>query len=296
MPHYRYSPGGFSLGGMPPLSFVTKRLLIANIAIFLVHTIFFASGTSDPFMRIFALSWQGLTKGMVWQLMTYMFLHGGLWHLLGNMLGLFFFGNELETRLGAKRFLYLYLGGGILGALGWIIMGRMGLYSLQRPMIGASGAVFAIVGAFAALYPHRQITLLLFFVIPVTMTARMMAILFGGFSLLMLGDKSSIAHAAHLAGGIAGYVYGMRLMNNTITFRTNTFRNAWKNINLRDWMAKIRRSRLRVWEPPQDDKPVDWERVDHILVKIKAHGFGSLSESERKELDRASRHAEHNKR
>jgi membrane associated rhomboid family serine protease len=233
---------------------------------------------------------------MLWQLGTYMFLHGGLWHLAGNMIGLFFFGNELEMRLGSKRFLYLYLGGGILGAIGWLLLGWMGLYSLQHPMIGASGAVFAIVGAFAALYPNRQITLLVFFVIPVTMTARMMALLFGGFSLLMLGDGSSIAHAAHLAGGIAGYLYGMQLLRSVHSFHQSSHDMRWKNIRPREWLAKLRRSQLRVWDSPTEDKPVDWERVDAILIKIKAQGFGSLTESERKELDRASRHAERNKR
>jgi len=287
-----YGMGG-SLGGLPETGGVTKRLLIANIAIFFVYMLFFASSVQpDPVIRIFALSARGLGRGMIWQLVTYMFLHGGLLHLFGNMLGLFFFGRELEFRLGPARFLYLYVGGGILGALGWLVLGALGLYSLQRPMIGASGAVFAIVGAYAALYPHRRVTLLVFFVLPVTMTARTMALLFGGFSLLMLGDGSSIAHAAHLAGGMAGYVYGMYLAGGGAYHGHGPGFRAWSFGGARNWMARLRRSRLRIYRTPDQEQPVDWERVDRILIKIKAQGFGALSASERAELDRASRSAE----
>jgi membrane associated rhomboid family serine protease len=296
MQHYRTPPAGFGFGMLPPMGRITQRLLIANIVIFLVHMLLFRSSSRpDPVIRVFALSLYGLRHGMLWQLVTYMFLHGGLWHLVGNMFGLFFFGRELEMHLGSRRFLLLYFGCGVLGALGWLLLGSLGLYTLDIPMIGASGAVFGIVGAYAALFPYRQVTLLLFFVIPVTMTARTMALVFGGLSLLLLGDGSSIAHAAHLGGGIAGYVYGLRLVRGQAGYGAPPLSGIWRELRPRDWLARLRRSRFRV-DGPCTDGPVDWERVDRILVKIKTEGFGALSPEERAELERASRAAERQRR
>ena len=299
MQAYRVPPTGMRFGGLPPVGILTKRLLIANIAIFFVQLLLFPRPTQpDPFVRMFALSLAGLRRGMIWQLVTYMFLHGHLWHLVGNMLGLFFFGRELEAKLGPRRFLYLYFGGGILGAIGWLALGALGLYSLDFPMIGASGAVFAIVGAYAALFPYRQVTLLLFFVLPVTMTARTLAIVFGIMSLAMLSAGDRIAHAAHLAGGIAGYLYAMYLASGSVRFSAPSWGRAQHaRGGLQDLFARWRRSRFRVSRSPdRDDRPVDWERVDQILVKIKMSGFSALTASERAELERASRSAERQSR
>jgi len=294
---YGVPPRRYGFGIMSPLGPLTKRLLIANIVIFFIDRLL--AGHPDatgPLVSWFALSWYDLRRGMIWQLVSYMFLHGHLLHLAGNMLGLFFFGRELEMRLGPRRFLSLYFGGGILGALGWLALGALGLYSIAHPvtMIGASGAVFAIVGAYAALYPHRQVTLLLFFVIPVTMTARTLAIVFGVLSVALLSAGDQIAHAAHLAGGIAGYVYAMYLVGGGRRYGGG---HGGMGI-LRDGLAKLRRMRFRVTDLSDDTAahPVDWERVDQILVKIKRQGFGSLTPSERAELERASRSAERKQR
>lgn len=279
---------GGGMPGMPTLGLVTRRLLIWNIGVFFVHMLLFPQrGPDDPVLNWFGLSRSGMQHLMIWQLVTYQFLHGNLLHLFGNMLGLFFFGRELEARFGARRFLMLYLGGGVLGGLGWLILsGPVGV------CIGASGAVFAVLGAFAALYPYRQITLLLFFVIPVTMSARTMALLFGGISLLMLRqDGSGVAHAAHLAGGIAGWIYGYR-NGGPRWGRSRSHGFGWHGAmrGLRDGWARWRRMRIHIVQEQDDpEAPVDWERIDQILVKIRARGIGSLTASERAALDRASR-------
>lgn len=278
----RYQGLGGLAGG---IGAVTKQLLLINIGVFIVGLLLsphLPAGTS-PLQQSFGLSRDGMAAGKIWQLLTYMFLHGSFMHILGNMLGLFFFGSELESRLGSRRFLLLYLGGGAAGGLGWLLLSATG----GDVCIGASGAVLAVIGAFAALYPTRQITLLVFYVLPVTLKARTLALLIGGISLLLLrSGAGGIAHAAHLAGGAAGYLYGLRIAGGGLP---KASRSSWRKL-FSNLQAQARRNRFQVFpEPPAHDTPVDWHDVDRILIKVHAQGMGSLSKTERDVLDRASR-------
>lgn len=282
--------GGFGMmgGGIGP---VTRRLLFITVGIFIVDFLLWPRPGLHytPVERVFGLSREGMASGMLWQVVTYSFLHGGFWHLFGNMLGLYFFGTEIEQRLGSRRFLLLYLGCGVLGGLGWLLLSAGG----GAVCIGASASVFGVLGTFAALYPHRQITLLVFFVLPVTLTARTLVLIAGGLSLLLLRtDAGGIAHAAHLAGGAAGYIYGLRLGGGG-GYRGGAFGRGGMSRDLprllADWRARLRRGKLRVMRDAPDDAPVDWQEVDRILLKVRALGMGALTKRERDELDRASR-------
>jgi len=143
--------------------------------------------------------------------------------------------------------------------------------------------VFGIIGAFAALFPHRQLTLLLFFVIPVTTSARTLAIVFGIATLLMLAmGGGGVAHAAHLAGGIAGYLYGHHLAGAVQYGRGGS--KGWSLSSLR---AAFRRRQYKVVEEPEE--PVDGDEVDAVLDKIQREGVNSLTRKEKELLDRASR-------
>jgi len=244
----------------PGLPRAVKILLIANICPFLLEIVVdFSPGSS--FSGLFGLSGRAVLQGQVWRLFTYMFLHGDIWHIFINMLMLVIFGREMERMLGTRRFTRLYFGCGLLAGIGWIIIsgGR------REYCIGASGAVFGIMGAFAAILPERRITLLLFFVLPVNVKARTMAIGLGIITVLSLmrGD-GSIAHAAHLAGGLAGYLYGRRT-------RGTRSSPGWRR-------------------PSSDEESLPTaEEIDGILEKITRQGIGSLSRSERDALERASR-------
>jgi len=279
---------GFGGFGMPPggIGPVTRRLLFMTVGVFVVHFLLWPRPGMQhtPFERVFGLSRQGIASGMLWQVVTYSFLHGGFWHLLGNMIGLYFFGTEIEQRLGSRRFLLLYLGCGVVGGLGWLLLSA-GAYSI---CIGASASVFGVLGTFAALYPHRRITLLVFFVLPVTLTARTLVIIVGVVSVLLLrSEAGGIAHAAHLAGGAAGYFYGWRL---SLGRYGGGGAPSWNLQRLfADWRARMRRGQFRVMGNPVDDGPVDWAEVDRILLKVKALGMGALTKAEREVLDRASR-------
>jgi membrane associated rhomboid family serine protease len=173
--------------------------------------------------------------GFIWQLGTYLFLHLNVWHLLCNALGLLLLGGGVEGEIGAKRFLRLFFLGGVAGGLAWVLwdlavmalaggpawlptglaaLGR--LAASQRVVtaegsalcIGASGGLFALIGAIAALFPRRR--LLLFLVWPVR--ARRFAVVLGGLSVVFLiYGLGNVAHLTHLVGGVAGYLYGRRL-------------------------------------------------------------------------------------
>jgi len=152
---------------------------------------------------IFGLSGAGVGRGLLWQFVTYQFLHEGILHLAVNMMGLWFTGNILERVLGARSFIFLYLLCGVAG-------GALQLMLNSGPtLIGASGAVSGLVAAFSTLYPRMPITALLFFVIPVRMQAMWLGIMIVGLSLffLLTGLFGNIGNAAHIGGALAGFCW-----------------------------------------------------------------------------------------
>jgi len=181
---------------------VVKVLVGINAAVFVLESLF-AGGHTRWINALFGLSLSGLSHGMVWQLITYQFLHAGLFHIMANMFGLWFAGRVLENLMGPWRFLAFYLACGIAGGLLQILL-------VPGPMlIGASGAVCGVVAAFAALYPELQITALLFFVLPIRMRAKWLGygIIIVSVVLIITGLGGDIGNAAHLGGALAGYAY-----------------------------------------------------------------------------------------
>ena len=288
-----------------PLGRGVKNLLIANVAVFVVLALIAPQSPYRPWWpaTVFGLSQVGLRHGYAWQPLTYMFLHGGFFHILANMLGLYFLGPEVERMMGSRRFVAFYLVSGVVAGLFWLLIsGGQGW-----PCIGASGAVYAVVCAFAGLLPNRRLTMLPYFVFPVSMTATTLALLVVGGSLLMalVGDGGHVAHTAHLGGALAGYLYGNYLRTGRIgiggvsrgiggyggSYYSAGGGGASGRFFFRDWWnelrAGIRRSRMHISSPPEG--PVDWQRVDAILDKVRFHGTGSLTREEKDILDRASR-------
>lgn len=143
-----------------------------------------------------------------WTLITHMFLHNayGIMHILFNMITLYFFGPYLEKLIGKKQFILMYLISGIVAALGFILFeGNTGV-----GLVGASGAIYGVLGAIAVLNPNLQV---IFFVIP--MKIKYMVVVFALISLLFIGgnDGTMIAHAAHLSGLIVGFIFGYYYRN-----------------------------------------------------------------------------------
>lgn len=152
---------------------------------------------------ILGLSGEGLGDGMLWQFVTYQFLHAGILHLAVNMLGLWFTGNILERVLGVRSFVLLYLLCGVAGGVLQLMINP------GATLIGASGAVSGLVAAFSTLYPRMPITALLFFVIPVKMQAMWLGIIVVGLSFFFLvtGLFNEIGNGAHIGGAVAGFCW-----------------------------------------------------------------------------------------
>jgi membrane associated rhomboid family serine protease len=177
-----------------------KVLIAINVLVFFLMGI--SPSVADFADRVFGLSTRGLSRGMIWQFVTYQFVHAGFFHLLVNMLGLWFAGGILERIFGFRRFVVFYLLCGIAGGLL-----QIALTPGPSMVVGASGSVCGLVAAFSTMFPRMPVTALLFFVIPVRMRAMWLGIIVAGVSLFLMltGWFGDIGNAAHLGGAIAGF-------------------------------------------------------------------------------------------
>jgi membrane associated rhomboid family serine protease len=196
--NYVRGPGAF-FGG--PVTRTVRLLIIINIAVFLLQFAGRLAGTNAVdvyFGLIPALVTQHL---MVWQLFTYMFLHGGVWHILFNMLALFMFGNDLERVWGTRRFVTYYFITGIgAGICSWLVA-----INSRTVTIGASGAIYGLLLAYGVLWPNRIVYLN--FLLPIKV--KWLVIIYGAIAFLssLSAADSGVAHIAHLGGMLVGLVY-----------------------------------------------------------------------------------------
>lgn len=181
-----------SRGGLPQ---GIRALLIANAAIFLMD--FFSRG----FFSFLALIPSEVVRSLhVWQLVTFLFLHGGLWNFLWNMLALWMFGKELEESWGTRRFLRFYFlcgcGAGVCVVLAEYLAGNPG-----APTLGSTGAIYGILAASAALWPEREILFIFF-----PMKMKYFVILIAAINFL-ISYNGGIGQMALLTGLLFGYLY-----------------------------------------------------------------------------------------
>jgi membrane associated rhomboid family serine protease len=199
-----YSASSIGLPGFPP---GVKWLLIANTAVFFLQIFLRQAGFGELFEPSFALTPLLVVHGWIWQIVTYMFLHGGVGHILWNMLPLWMFGAELEKTWGTRAFLRYYFLCGV-GAGICVILANYLLPSGEprAATIGASGAVYGVLLAFGVLFPRTRI--LFFFLFPIE--ARFFVAIVGAIafiSTMTAGAGSPVSHIAHLGGMIFGYFY-----------------------------------------------------------------------------------------
>ena len=176
----------------------TKNIIIITSGVFVLQIL--VGRVYPEYIKYFALIPKLVWKGYVWQLFTYMFLHGGIWHLALNMYALFLFGNDIEYYWGTKEFYKFYF---ITGIGAGIIYAILRFHS-YIPVIGASGAIFGVLLAYGLYFPERR---LMIFPLFIPIKAIHLVYIFGAIEFLSIFTHDNIAHLAHLAGLLVGYLY-----------------------------------------------------------------------------------------
>jgi rhomboid family protein len=210
---------------------------------------------------------------------TYMFLHGGLFHILFNMLILWMFGTEFETMWGSRRFLRFYLLSGLGGALFSLALD----FNSYAAIIGASGAVFGVMAAYWRYFPERK--LYLYFVIPVKIRWAIPAFLLVPIIWSFISPGDNVAHFAHLGGAVVGFF---------LCRRGNAVHSDGA---LKGWFKRRKNEKLTERFEANRRKAEDvMQRVDSILDKINAVGLENITDEERKFLEEASERLSEDKR
>lgn len=226
---------------------VTSALIAVCVAVFAVEYALQVVRRPDVLL-LFAMSGEGLARGMWWTAVTHMFLHANLLHLAVNVLGLWFIGPEVEAMLGRTRYLVLYFLSGIAGGLL-----QTAFAAPNSELVGASGAVCGVLLAFTTAYPEMPLQALLFFVLPVRMKAKTLGRGLVGISFLFAVVKflPQVGHLAHLGGALTGM-----------------FLTWW-------------------WLPARPKIPTGTpQRTEDLLARLAEEGLEGLSREERRQLAR----------
>lgn len=255
---------------------MTVALIAINVGVYLLDAL---SSNDHSLMNALALQPDAIVKPWLWwQFLTAAFAHSttGINHILGNMIGLFFFGRDVEARLGRYEFLRFYLVSAVLANVVWALL-QLALPSAGS-LVGASGAVTAVLILYICLFPNA--TILLFMVLPVP--GWLAAAFFVGQDLLgALGrtGATNVAYTVHLAG--AGFAFLYYKLHWNIGYAMPT---QWLG-GVKRW---LNRPRLKIHDPEPSYENLDAE-ADRVLAKLSEHGDASLTPAERRILEDYSR-------
>jgi membrane associated rhomboid family serine protease len=188
-----------------------KHLIIINVIFYLVT--FFVPNMQEKMMEWFALFYPTSEYFMPWQFVTHMFMHGGFMHILFNMYGLWAFGSPLEQLWGRNKFFFFYFSAGLGAALIYTIANYF-FEDYNAVAVGASGAVYGVLVAFAMKFPNAKLALI-FFPVPIAAKYFIPLLVFGdlffGFTSYSVGN---IAHFAHIGGALVGFIISLFWKNN----------------------------------------------------------------------------------
>ncbi len=285
--YYRDEPKGISLTGNRS---VVVNLIIVNSVVFLLELILKNPGqVGSPLTRYLAMHVNVFETWQLWQFVTAGFLHADFFHLLFNMLVLFFFGRDVEVIHGKKAFTQLYFSTLILSNLCWVLSERLVFHNTMGLAVGASGAIAGVVAVFVCHFPTRMVYL--WGVVPVpawAMATAWLAFDLFGYRQAVGGADATVAYAAHLSGALFGVAYYLWRVTLFTPLPTR-----WIGSQVQRFK---RRPQLRIHEPEEVDDPELDERVDYILAKIHQQGTDSLTAEERRILEAASQRAKQRRR
>jgi len=254
-------------------------LIVAGYLAQVCSVLFFKSNAVTSFL---AMSGDGLLKYRLWTPVTYAFAHGSPWHLIINVLIIYMVGRLVQVDVGKRRFMWLCLMSALGGAAVFMVF-RLG--SGNFSLLGASAVAMGLLTVYCMARPDEPITFLILFVLPLTVKPRKLLLGMVFVEVIMLTAElqgvSDVASSAHLGGMLAGFLYYRKAVMGLSLFPSTD--------------SIVRRTRGRV----PDKKSVPRftlnitnrgalrSEVDRILDKINSQGFGSLSDEEKKTLDRA---------
>ncbi len=249
-------------------------LIWANVIVFVLCSRAFMPGLYD----LLGLSAEGIRHFKLYQLITAGFVHSGFGHIFFNMWGLWIFGGLAAPRLGGKRFLALYLIGALAGNLLFLLFNWHDSFRL----VGASGAVFAVMVAAALLEPNRQFVMIFMPMFPLKTTT--LVVVYTVIELLVMttGTDDGVAHLAHLGGALGGYLFLKMVFGRTLPW--DPFRRGGIK-----WNKNPRVEPEPKWQPPPagGGGRVSSHELDALLDKVSRTGINSLSEYELQRLRQA---------
>lgn len=290
---------------MPP---VTKNLLIINLLVFLASLA--VRGINMDFTGLFGLHFVLASQFQPWQLLTYMFLHANFEHIFFNMFALWMFGRVIEQVLGSRRFLIYYLicgmGAGVMQELAQTVsfylsdisqypMNLIAPYLNSWTTVGASGAVYGVLLAFGYIFPNERMFII---PIPFPIKAKYFVVGYALIELLSVVARSNdgVAHVAHLGGMLFGWMLLRRWKSHPYDSWTNEilgklrarFRGEGRERKSTRYERREHSGRFTDEMDYNARKQARQAEVDRILAKVKQHGYGSLTEDEKRKLFDAS--------
>ena len=244
-PSHSTLPSSFSFGP-GPISTALKALIGANVALFLA-TMYMPSLQ----IQLGLVPMWVVREKRVWQLATYMFIHAGMFHIIFNMLALWMFGAELERIWGTRFFLKFYFITGIGAGILTVLISLMPFAAAQQlyasDIVGASGAIYGLLLAYALYFPDRKIYYMMLFPIP----ARVFVFIMGAVAFLSsLSESGGVANATHLGGLLVAWVY-----LTTLRKGPRIHLNPWAEVKYRwvKWRLSTARKRFDVYTGGRND-------------------------------------------
>lgn len=273
---YRASGFGFST-----LPVAIRTIIIISVVSFFVQMLI------PGWLRWFAYypDWYTVFT-QPWRLVTYLFLHNDVWHILFNMLWLYWMGRQVEMDIGPRTFSSIYFLSGIGGALVNVLLsGTFG----TTPVIGASGAVYGIMVAFGMLYPNAPIMLFLLPPLPAKYVIAGLILI----DVALIGDKTAVARLVHVGGALTGFVLIRAYMRGTsisrwidfIMYYVNQLKQKASTVKMpNNASSRPKNPSMRVVKDAEIIVEVDQSELDRILDKIAKTGYDGLTADEKRIL------------